>query len=1767
MIRLPYVPDVMQSQAQPLSKHNKIGGTMIKYALFAGLLVAALLTGFLSASASPPPAPADLSPTDSNLSKVSLITVDGVVDDDYGPPIASDPAGDHWAGDANLDLLDLYVTDDSSNFYVAFTVNDDIITTDWGKYVLYLDTTNDANGATSDAWNRNVIVNDPHKPEFGLYTWVDAPPYGPDHTQLVAWTGSGWDWLNVKQATAAVLASTGVTSTIEYQIAKADLGNPDTLWVEVWDTGGGDNDNAQDTINDPADDWNATDWATQAVLACSTPFTATTPSQPPGHDDNVWWDGLEHDSRSDVYRQPFGAVITGTPITLRFRTFANDVTGVQVRLWDTALESQTIYPMSHLSTIPGAPFDYDVWELQLDAPDYLTVLYYRFLVTDGGDTDYYEDDDLFDGGLGQPYNDSPDNSWQIDVYHPDFDTPDWFKDAVVYQIFPDRFRNGLGANDPISGTFFYAEDPGTLTAPQWNWIVPDPRVSGPWEGSYSKLFYGGDLQGLIDKLDYLQAQGITTLYLNPIFESPSNHKYDTTNYEEVDDNFGNLATYISLTNELESRGMHLVLDGVFNHTSSDSHYFDRYGRYPGFVGACEDLNSPYRDWYYFSPADPPGTGACAGDTNYQAWWGFDSLPKLNTTDNPEVRGYIYSDTLAIATYWLEQGADGWRLDVAGDVHPSFWQDWRAYIRNANPDAITIAEEWGDASHFILGDELDSSMNYRFRNAVIGLLRGAEWPNTDWQDTNAHIRSLSVSQFDSLMHSIQEDYPPEAFYAMMNLVGSHDTNRVLLPLSLQDTDADPTTTDFGQGKDRLRALAIVQMTMPGAPTVYYGDEVGLVGYGDEDGGGVYYADPYNRQPYPWPDEPGYGSLPAWRQQDLSLHAHYSATANIRNAHPALRTGSFDTLLVDDEAGLYAYGRKLGNDAALVALNLGPTQSLTLTLNGYLPDGTALSDELNGDTPYTVSGGQIGLNDVPHLWGAILTVDAGQDLTPPDPPSNLAAVEGDGAVYLNWTAPVSPTSAYHVYRSYVPGGGYTRIATGTVGTAYTDTNVTNGQWYYYVVAALDASGNESDLSNQAAALPHADIDWAGELEPASLTHTIGLTPTQPISAQVWISGVTDLPGQGEGVLAELGFGLSGTLTSTWPVWMPMDYVDDVGNNDQYAARFTPEMTGTLQYLARFSTTGGRDWTYAPTAGGQPGVMTVLASADVTPPVTPVNLRLQDWSAGWLELAWDPVEGDPSLYAYDLFRSEVSDTIGSHVARVLAPTTVYTDTDVSTGQTYYYRVQAVDTSFNRSGYSNQVEATPQAKVVAVTFQATVPDYTPEDATVYVVGDIPELCGWCNPQTVALSQTGEVTWSRVITLADGQAIQYKYTRGNWNVNEWWGPIYSVYNREATVDYGGDGSQLLADVVHYWRDPLVISHDPAAGATGLDPATVVSATLSRYLDASTINADNLVLHSAVETPTLDVGFFYHTQMTATTILLTPTTPLAEGARYTVSLKTGLTGRQDDNEGVSLQREYRWSFRVLSPNLSLDKTVEPTLDVPLGGVVTYTIVLSNIGDGPANGTVMTDRLPLGVGFGGWLDQGSALLPDPPGDTITWGPYSLPAGEDFTFRFTATVTTSATYYGQTITNVAHYRHAGGQGSDSAPFVIEDNPTPPEPVLSIFKTVKTIHDPVQLGEPITYTITVVNTGLGDAAGVVVSDALPLGVIGNDLSWTGTVSASDQVSLVIAASLISDTMYYGQTITNTAHYSHISGGGFAWATFVIESGPIAYRAYLPLVLRNTP
>ena len=692
-----------------------------------------------------------------------------------------------------------------------------------------------------------------------------------------------------------------------------------------------------------------------------------------GHDDDVWWGCLGHFTRDETYREPWGAIPTTTTVTLRLRACAGDLTGAVLHVYLHGRGEVATLPMTVSTVVTATAYDY--WEATAAAPITPTLMYYKFEAIDGSDHDWYVDDVAYDGrnGWGHAVDENPTyDAFRITVYHPDFHTPDWMKDAVVYQVFPDRFRDGDPANNVVSGTHFMYDNPtGGITYTTWNAAVIDPRdPTSPFHNRWSEDFYGGDLPGVTERLDYLQDMGVTAVYLNPIFRSPSNHKYDTTTFEEVDPAFGGDAALADLLAAAQARGMHVILDGVFNHTSSDSVYFDRYSRYPG-DGAYESTSSPYYDWYTFD----------VWPDDYDCWWGYESLPILNSS-NPEVRAYIYSGTNPIAVRWVLSGTAGWRLDVGGDVDSGamelggndYWEGFREAVRGANPDGVIIGEEWGDATPWLLGEEWDSVMNYRFRSALLSFLRDTPYTDNDNNPSSSGgpLNPIAVSQFDQWLHGIQEDYPPEAWYAMLNLAGSHDTNRVRFVLGhaqhSNGSDLTPAELDARQG-----LLALLQFTLPGAPTIYYGDETGV------DAPGAWYNDkweddPYNRVPFPWDDTPGhYTARP-------DVQALYARLARIRNDHPALRTGTFDTLLTDDDRAVYAFGRTLGvTETAVVVINRGATaHTVTLPLAGYVPDGTLLTDYLN-HTQYVVGEGAITLM-VPGEWGAILSTVSEQVYLP-------------------------------------------------------------------------------------------------------------------------------------------------------------------------------------------------------------------------------------------------------------------------------------------------------------------------------------------------------------------------------------------------------------------------------------------------------------------------------------------------------------------------------------------------------------------------------------------------------------------------------------------------------------------------------------------------------------------------------------------------------------------------------------------------------------------
>ncbi len=1114
-----------------------------------------------------------------------------------------------------------------------------------------------------------------------------------------------------------------------------------------------------------------------------------------GHDNNVEYNGLGHNSQDAIYRQPGGAVNPNTAITLRFRTFHDDVTGVSARFYDTATSSQSFQNLqiaaANVSCYDAALSNdtCDFWQTTV-TPAQLTTLYYRFIVTDGTATAYYADDNFKDGGWGVPTPNLIDNSYPITVFSPQFQPISWMKNAVIYQIFPDRFRNGRSNNDP-TGTeprYSYPTNPlDQIIKKLWP-ALPEGYCRGYvnpaqpcTEGPRGRDYFGGDLKGVDQALDYLKSQGVTVLYLNPVFDSASDHGYDTQDYFHIDPFFGTQTDWNNLVKHAQKNNMRIVLDGVFNHVSSDSLYFDRYHHFTQ-VGACESVTSPYRSWFYFQ--DQAG-GPCAGPNgpntmNYTAWFGFDSLPVLNKSVQA-VRDLVYAQgDNSVAPYWLDNGASGWRLDVMGDgsFPADYWQQFRTAVKTTQADAPIIGELWkkDEVLPKIHGDQADTTMNYRFRNAIQGFFGTID--NKGFPDDGASNEPPSL--FARKLDSIREDYPDATYYTLMNLLDSHDTERILWSLTpgqYNREDREFNAANLALGKQRLKLATVVQFTVPGAPTIYYGDEVGMTGSDDPD----------DRRTFPWnADVPG---------GDANMMAHYRQLATIRQANPVFRDGALKFLLTDDTNRTMAYGMRTATQVGIVAVNRNETgpQTLTISLAGYLRSGVSFNDVL-GTLHATSANGQLTIT-LPALGAAILVAGPNQDLTPPQAPQHLTATAGNHQVALNWSA-AAQAASYNVYRSPLSGGGYQLVGSAT-GTIYTDTTVENSKLYYYVVTALDSAGNESGWSNAASAVPYPPIGWAGHLWPPSLTITINAQQSQTVYAQVWVDGVTNPSGQGAGVLAQFAYGPTGSDPAGWS-WVPMTYNTDAGNNDEYKVNFTPEQTGSFQYLARFSTDLGGHWTYAYTDSGDRGALTVNPSSDITAPAAPANLHRVGSSASSVTIGWN-ANGESDLYRYEVWRSNSSGGPYTKIANVAAGTAQYVDQAVTTGSTYYYVVTAQDTSFNRSGNSNEASATAQAQIVPVTFTVTVPATTDATGrTVHIAGSFPAPYPQWDPSALPMTRVDATHWTITLDILEGTNIEYKYVLGDWNYVEKGGSCEEINNRQLAV--GSNNTQTVSDTVANWH-------------------------------------------------------------------------------------------------------------------------------------------------------------------------------------------------------------------------------------------------------------------------------------------------------------------------------------------------------------------------------
>jgi cyclomaltodextrinase / maltogenic alpha-amylase / neopullulanase len=458
-------------------------------------------------------------------------------------------------------------------------------------------------------------------------------------------------------------------------------------------------------------------------------------------------------------------------------------------------------------------------------------------------------------------------------------TPYWVQDAIFYHIFPDRFANGDTTNDPPNLQKW--------GSPPTNWG-----------------FQGGDLRGILQHLDYLLDLGVNALYLNPIFLASTNHRYNTSDYFQIDPRLGTLADFHALVDALHKNDMRIVLDGVFNHC----------GR--GFFAFTDVLEnnerSAYKDWFYIKQFPLDAYNGDGEATNYLGWWNLKSLPKLNA-GNPKVREYIFS----VACYWIGQGADGWRLDVPNEIdNDGFWEEFRHVVKSANRDAYLTGEIWDVNPRWANNTHFDGLLNYPVKDALAAFLQERE----------------NAVQFGERIETIVKAYPRENLFAMFVPLDSHDTERF--------------KTLVGRDTKKLKLAFLFQMAFPGAPAIYYGDEIGM------EGG----KDPDNRRAFPWRESTWDQGLRQWVRQLISL----------RKRTPSLRRGEYVRLMAED--GNYVFARTLGEQNILIALNASGQEHRTVVSCTSLGwnEGRVLQSLMDGQK-YNVAGGKLTLNLPP--WSGV------------------------------------------------------------------------------------------------------------------------------------------------------------------------------------------------------------------------------------------------------------------------------------------------------------------------------------------------------------------------------------------------------------------------------------------------------------------------------------------------------------------------------------------------------------------------------------------------------------------------------------------------------------------------------------------------------------------------------------------------------------------------------------------------------------------------------
>jgi cyclomaltodextrinase / maltogenic alpha-amylase / neopullulanase len=741
-----------------------------------------------------------------------------------------------------------------------------------------------------------------------------SPPFG-DKTMYLRGTMNNWAALDdfaFKWHCDAYYLNVNLSSSQEFKIADAQWGDATSLGVSPLSTTALQLQSAPLALARAQDASGANnigfmfngpqtlklDFAGNAAQLSVTPTSFDDPSQQPVTDPIAR--SVAFDSRDASFKQPFGAVTAGTQINFSIASLPG-IDKATLVIEKRRLEgNQELLEYTPLARVPMQRAD-DRWRANHTFADVSVYGYYYELIIAGQTFIYGNNrDSVFwtrergSGGVGEIVE-KPDTTAGIrrfrqTVFDANFKVPDYAPDIVYYYIFPDRFRNGNTANDPKPGVDKYQRHTVELHK-NWNQKPFKPKSGDGSDDVYNNDFFGGDLAGIIEKLDYIKGLGANTIYMTPIFKAPSNHKYDTADYTQIDPYFGSEADFVKLTDEAKKRDMRVILDTSLNHVGSDSLYFDRYNNYAklgvgAFANNHVNTQSPYASWFTFDVTKTKP------EQQFKGWTGIADLPEIDKS-SPSFRAYAYGNADSVMKRWLDRGAGGWRMDVAPWVPDDFWREWRSAIKAHRPDAITVSEAWFDCSKYLLGDMFDSTMNYIFRNAVQEYAMGGD------------ARKLYGN-----LELLREAYPPQALYALMNLLSSHDQARALHHFGYRDDTSDAATIVLA--KQRLRLAVFFQMIYPGSPTIYYGDEVGVTGG----------EDPYNRATYPWEDVGG--------KPDNALLKDFKRFIKMRNDHAVLRRGSIDAPIYVDSNVIVLLRRFNGTYAISATNNAADPRTVTIKL---------------------------------------------------------------------------------------------------------------------------------------------------------------------------------------------------------------------------------------------------------------------------------------------------------------------------------------------------------------------------------------------------------------------------------------------------------------------------------------------------------------------------------------------------------------------------------------------------------------------------------------------------------------------------------------------------------------------------------------------------------------------------------------------------------------------------------------------------------------------